>query len=120
MITNAGYNGVLTALAHGVPLICAGLSEDKANVSARVAWSGAGIDLKTDKPSPRQIRHAVRTVLRKSAYRRNAERIRADFASHNPPAEAAALLERLADKKAPVLRKRVRCKIEAENLDLRR
>jgi len=62
MIISAGYNGVLAALKHGVPLICAGRTEDKADVSARVAWCGAGIDLQTDKPSEASIRNAVRTV----------------------------------------------------------
>jgi UDP:flavonoid glycosyltransferase YjiC (YdhE family) len=37
MVTNADYNGVLTALAYGVPLVCAGHSEHKAEVSACVA-----------------------------------------------------------------------------------
>ncbi len=32
MVTNAGYNGVVTALACGVPLVCAGQTEDKADV----------------------------------------------------------------------------------------
>lgn len=104
MVTNAGYNGVLTALAHGVPLVCAGLSEDKANVSARVAWSRAGIDLKTDRPSPQQLRDAIRRVLGDPAYRHNAARIRDDFARHRPSGEATALLERLAESKAPVFR----------------
>lgn len=100
MITNAGYNGVLTALAHGVPLICAGRTEDKADVSARVAWSGAGIDLATDTPSADIIRDAVRAVLSDPAYRRHASRIRDDFARHDAPAEVADELQRLADRKA--------------------
>jgi hypothetical protein len=40
MVTNAGYNGTLTALAHGVPLVCAGREMDRADVSARVACRG--------------------------------------------------------------------------------
>jgi UDP:flavonoid glycosyltransferase YjiC (YdhE family) len=104
MATNAGYNEVLAALAHGVPLVCAGLGEDKANVSARVAWAGAGIDLRTSKPNPEQIRAAVRKVLGDPRYRNNAERIRDDFARHSPGTEAAALLERPAGEKSPIFR----------------
>lgn len=106
MVTNAGYNGVLAALSCGVPLVCAGRSEDKANTSARVAWSGAGIDLKTDTPSADDVREAVRAVLADRSYRDNARRIQADFARHDPPAEAAALVERLARDRAPVTRDR--------------
>lgn len=96
MVTNAGYNGVLSALAHGVPLVCAGRTEDKANVAARVAWSGAGIDLRTDTPAPARVGEAVRRVLGDPAYRRSAHRIRDDFARHDPAAEACDLLEALA------------------------
>jgi UDP:flavonoid glycosyltransferase YjiC (YdhE family) len=104
MVTNAGYNGVLAALAHGVPLVCAGQTEDKANVSARVAWSGAGIDLQTDAPRPSQVRSAVRAVLGEPRFRQAAGRIRDDFARHDGPAEASALLERLATDQRPVWR----------------
>jgi UDP:flavonoid glycosyltransferase YjiC (YdhE family) len=95
MVTNAGYNGVLTALAHGVPLLCAGRSEDKADVSARVAWSGAGIDLRTTTPTPEQILTAVNRLLAPEPYRGNARRIAADFATHDAPREAAGLLDGL-------------------------
>lgn len=95
MITNAGYNGVLTALAHGVPLIAAGTSEDKAGVSGRIAWSGAGINLATDTPTPDRIREAVATILTNPTYAAAARTIQADFAHHNSPAEAADHLETL-------------------------
>jgi UDP:flavonoid glycosyltransferase YjiC (YdhE family) len=104
LVTNGGYNGVLASLAHGVPLICAGDSEDKPEVAARVAWAGAGIDLRTGRPSARQVGDAVRTVLTDPAYRSAARRIAADFARHDPPREAADLLERLAARGSPVPR----------------
>ncbi len=96
MVTNGGYNGVLAALAAGVPLVCAGETEDKPAVAARVAWSGAGLDLATSRPGRRRLRRAVATVLSDPAYREKAKRIRDDFAGHRPAAEAADLLEELA------------------------
>jgi UDP:flavonoid glycosyltransferase YjiC (YdhE family) len=104
MITNGGYGGVQFALAHGVPLVAAGASEEKADINARVAWSGAGINLKTQTPTPEQIRAAVREALSNPRYLRNAERLQADYARHNAPEEAATLLERLAATRQPVLR----------------
>jgi UDP:flavonoid glycosyltransferase YjiC (YdhE family) len=104
MITNGGYGGVQFALAHGVPLVVAGATEEKPEIAARVAWSGAGINLKTKTPTPEQIRNAVRTILLNYAHRYNAERIKADYARHNAPEAAAALLERLAITGQPVLR----------------
>lgn len=104
MITNGGYGGVQFALAQGIPLIVAGTTEDKPEVAARVAWSGAGINLRTKTPTPEQIRAAVQSVRRNAQYSFNAERIRADYAQHNAPHEAALLLEQLAASKQPMLR----------------
>jgi UDP:flavonoid glycosyltransferase YjiC (YdhE family) len=107
MITNGGYGGVQLALANGVPLVVAGASEDKPEIAARVAWSGAGINLRTKAPSPGQVRAAVQNVLGNPRYRRNAQRIQADYARHNASEEAATLLERLAATGQPVLREAV-------------
>lgn len=95
MVTNGGYGGTLTALAHGVPLVVSGDTEDKPEVCARVAWSGAGIRLKGKAPRPRQIRRAVRKVLEDPSYREAAAAIRDEFARYDAPARAADLLEAL-------------------------
>lgn len=95
MVTNAGYNGVLAALSCGVPLVCAGRTEDKADVSSRVTYAGAGVDLATDTPSMQAIRDAVRKVLAEQSFTDTARRIMEDFARHNGPAEAADALEEL-------------------------
>lgn len=99
MITNAGFNGVLAALSHGVPLICAGISEDKGDVSALVAESGAGINLRTGSPTEAQIRDAVRTIRHDPKYARQAKRIQADFAGHDSAVESCDLIENLVERK---------------------
>jgi UDP:flavonoid glycosyltransferase YjiC (YdhE family) len=63
MVTNGGWGGVTAALAHGIPLVVAGGDIDKPEIAARVGWSGAGIDLRTGRLTPEQVRAAVRTVL---------------------------------------------------------
>ncbi|KAF4343437.1 UDP-glucosyltransferase yojK [Fusarium beomiforme] len=63
LITNGGYGSITQALSHKVPLICAGQTEDKKDTAARVSWTRAGIDLKTDNPSTEQVRSAARTIL---------------------------------------------------------
>lgn len=40
------------ALSFGVPLVCTGLTEDKADENIRVRWSDAGINLETNAPRP--------------------------------------------------------------------
>lgn len=75
MVTNGGYGGVQQALAHGVPIVVAGQTEDKVEVSARVGWSGAGVNLRASTVTPDQVGDAVGKVLNDPAYRENAERI---------------------------------------------
>ena len=84
MITNGGYGGVQQALAHGVPLVVAGDSEEKPEVAARVRWSGAGIDLRTGRPSPRQVTDAVRRVLAEPTFGARARALQAEIARVRP------------------------------------
>jgi UDP:flavonoid glycosyltransferase YjiC (YdhE family) len=78
-VTNGGYGSVNQAMSFGVPLVTAGLTEDKADVNARVAWSGVGIDLATNEPSPQALRDAIRTVLDKPSYRLRASLMAEEF-----------------------------------------
>jgi len=64
-----------------VPLVTAGLTEDKIEVTARVAWSGVGIDLHTDRPTPEQVRDAVRRVLAEPSFRERSAVIGRDIAA---------------------------------------
>lgn len=68
LVTNGGFGGVQLALAHGVPLVVAGGTEDKPLVAARVAASGAGIDLRTGTPEAGQVLEAVTAVLGEASY----------------------------------------------------
>lgn len=76
MVTNGGFGGVQQALAHGVPLVVAGATEDKKEVAARVAWAGTGVNLRTGRPSARALRRAVRHILEEPQYRLRAGTLR--------------------------------------------
>lgn len=78
-VSNGGYGGVHYALEHGVPLVVAGRTEDKAEVTARVGWTGAGVNLATNTPKPDQVRAAVRRVLADGSYRAASARIGAEI-----------------------------------------
>ncbi|GAO20095.1 uncharacterized protein UV8b_07198 [Ustilaginoidea virens] len=75
LITNGGYGSVTQALSHGVPLLCAGQSEDKRDTAARVTFSGAGVDLRTDNPSAESVRAAACAILGDEAYKARARRV---------------------------------------------
>jgi UDP:flavonoid glycosyltransferase YjiC (YdhE family) len=83
MVTNGGYGGVQLAVSYGVPLVVSGTTEDKQEVNARVAWSGLGVSLRTDTPSPAEVGAAVREVLASPGYRATASRLRRAGASYS-------------------------------------
>ena len=94
-VTNGGYGAVHQALSFGIPIVIAGETEDKAWVSARVDWSGAGISLGTQNPSQSQIRNAVQAVLTESRFRARAQVIRQNFKKYNAPGAIAQAVESL-------------------------
>jgi UDP:flavonoid glycosyltransferase YjiC (YdhE family) len=96
MVSNGGYGGTQMALAHGIPLVVAGETEDKMEVAARVEWTGTGVNLRKQRPSPDQVCRAVKEVLTEPRYRENAGAIQADFAKYEAPTQACEMLESLA------------------------
>jgi MGT family glycosyltransferase len=78
-VTNGGYGSVNQAMSFGIPLVTAGMTEDKADVNVRVAWSGVGINLATNNPTPQALREAVRAVLDKPDYRSRASAMADEF-----------------------------------------
>jgi MGT family glycosyltransferase len=107
MVTNGGYGGVQQALANGVPLVVAGDSEDKPEVAARVHWSGTGVNLRTGRPSPAMVAHAVRHVLDRRSYHLQAQALQAQIAASDPLGAISSTLAELcaaqdAARRAPV------------------
>ena len=92
MVTNGGYGGVQMALAYGVPLVGAGTTEDKMEVNARVAHSGAGVSLKVDRPTPAQVLSGVRTVLGDPAYSARARMLQQTYARYGGARRAAQIV----------------------------
>jgi UDP:flavonoid glycosyltransferase YjiC (YdhE family) len=80
LVTNGGYGSVNQAMSFGIPVVTAGLTEDKADVNARIAWSGVGINLATNEPTPEAVRAAVRSVIDRGQYRARAARMGEEFA----------------------------------------
>jgi UDP:flavonoid glycosyltransferase YjiC (YdhE family) len=93
LITNGGYGTVNMALAEGIPIVSAGLTEDKELVSAHVQWAGVGIDLHTNQANPEMVRRAAREVLDNPSYRIRAKEMAREFASCNPEESLLALIE---------------------------
>jgi UDP:flavonoid glycosyltransferase YjiC (YdhE family) len=69
------------ALRFGVPIVATGGKEDKPEVGARVAWSGVGRRIRTERPTPRALRRDILAVLNQPRYRRASQRVAADMAA---------------------------------------
>lgn len=95
-ITNGGYGSLQHAVTHGVPLVIAGGSMDKAEVAARAEWAGLGVNLRTATPGPELIKDAVDEVLEDENYTKIAKQLQQDSESADPLAVIVETIEKLA------------------------
>jgi hypothetical protein len=73
-----------------------GLTEDKADVNARVVWSGVGINLATNEPTPQALREAIRTVLDKPNYRSRAALMADEFGGIDTRSEVLRIVSQIS------------------------
>jgi MGT family glycosyltransferase len=99
-VTNGGYGGVQYALRHGVPVVATGGKEDKPEVGARVAWSGVGRRIRTEHPSPKDLRRAILDVMNDPRYRHASRRVAADMAAATGFAGLADIVDRIIGSSA--------------------
>ena len=85
-------------------MVQAGTTEEKADIGARVVWSGSGIRLLRTPASPADVQAAALRVLVEPAYRAAAARLRDEMAQHDAGREGASLLLQLAQTRRPVRR----------------
>jgi len=94
-VTNGGYGGVQCALRYGVPIVATGGKEDKPEVGARVAWSGVGRRIRSERPTARALRRRIRAVLSQPSYRQASRRIAAEMGAAPGFAGLADVVDRL-------------------------
>jgi hypothetical protein len=58
-----GYGSVMMALRHGVRILAAGKREGENEINTRLAYGGLGIDLSTERPSPKQLARGAARIL---------------------------------------------------------
>lgn len=93
-VTNGGYASVCRALSLGLPMVVAGKGEDKADVAMRVAHAGAGIDLRTDRPTPQALGDAIDAVLKEgSSYKIRSREIAAELEQIDVSSKILKLLQ---------------------------
>lgn len=90
LVTNGGWTGVLLALAHGVPVLQVGRTEEKADIGRRVEWAGAGLHL--GRPVRRALATALDRLEHDHSLRSGARRLADALAQHDPATEGAGLV----------------------------
>lgn len=83
-ISNGGYGGVLLGIQHQLPMVVAGVHEGKNEICARIGYFKLGINLKTESPSPEQLRIAVKQVIADTTYTENIKKLAGEFRQYNP------------------------------------
>jgi UDP:flavonoid glycosyltransferase YjiC (YdhE family) len=83
-VTNGGYGGVMLGIEHGLPLVVAGIHEGKNEINARIEYFELGRNLKTETPTPQQIKKNVERVLNNHQYRYNVQSLGEELSRYNP------------------------------------
>jgi UDP:flavonoid glycosyltransferase YjiC (YdhE family) len=103
LVAFGSYGTVTQTLSFGVPMVVAGMGEDKPEVGARVTWTGTGIYLATDTPTAEQVRDAVEQILAKPEYRTRAQQLAREFASYDSAKELTRLVEAVVAEREVVI-----------------
>lgn len=93
VVTNAGFNTVLDALAAGLPMVAMPLAFEQPATAARIAWTGVGKRVRPHWPLRRRLRGALQAVLEEPAYRERAQAVGREIARAGGVQRAADLIE---------------------------
>lgn len=102
VIFHGGYNTLLAALWHGLPMVLTPLGGgDQLPNAQRCAELGVGILVEGTPPEPEAIRAAVRSVLEQPAYRTRARQLQQELKALPGLSEAVRGLQVLAQTRDP-------------------
>jgi MGT family glycosyltransferase len=93
VITHAGLNTTLEALARGLPMVCLPVTNDQPGIARRVEYLGAGLVLAAGRARPGRVHRLLGRVLADPAYRASAGRLRDQMRGLDGPALAADVIE---------------------------
>jgi len=97
-VTNGGYGGTMLGIMNKLPLVAAGVHEGKNEICARIGYFKLGVNLRTERPTPRQIHDAVNKIIMDDEYRANVKELAAEFAKFNPYERSARYIAGLTKK----------------------
>ncbi|KAK1463087.1 hypothetical protein CMEL01_13156 [Colletotrichum melonis] len=89
-VSNGGYGALTHAVRNGVPIVLAGESEEKIEVTMRAVYAGLGVSLSTQRPSTDQIRLGVDRIFQDTKFKKAAMKLKHE----NDGMDALAAVER--------------------------
>jgi MGT family glycosyltransferase len=93
VITHAGLNTTLSALACGVPLLAVPITNEQPGIAARIVRCGAGLALPLRQLSAERLRSLVLKLLSEPAYRASARRLKVEIRAAGGVRRAADHIE---------------------------
>ncbi|MFM2159207.1 MAG: hypothetical protein RLZZ124_1681 [Cyanobacteriota bacterium] len=93
VITHAGLNTTLTALACGVPLLAIPITNEQPGIAARLRYCGAGRVLPLRRAGERRLRAQVSRLLEDGGCRARARRLQAEIIAAGGVRRAVDLIE---------------------------
>lgn len=97
-ITNGGYGGVMLGIENQLPLVVAGIHEGKNEINARIGYFNLGINLKTEWPTPEQMKKSVEEVINNKKYKENVVKLAKEFSRYKPNELAAHYIKEVLQK----------------------
>jgi MGT family glycosyltransferase len=98
VVCHAGHGTLVRALASGCAVVACPVAGDMNENAARLDWAGAGVRLPRRFLAPRPLRLAVEHAVGDASIRTRARALATWLAAHDPAADAAALVEQLAER----------------------
>jgi zeaxanthin glucosyltransferase len=92
-ITHAGFNTVLDALAHAVPMVAIPLAFEQPATAARLVCAGAGRAVRPIQASSARLQREIVEVLNNPTYRERASSLRSELHASGGVRRAADILE---------------------------
>jgi zeaxanthin glucosyltransferase len=103
VITHAGMNSVLEALARGKPLVAMPVTNDQPAVAARIAWTGCGKVVPLNRLNAMRLRQTIHEVMSQPTYRNAALRLGRAIQVAGGVTKAAQIVEQALSTNTPVL-----------------
>ena len=104
VLHHGGVSSTLGTLLHGKPAVVVPFADDQPDNAQRIRWLGVGTSVDPYSVSSAALRAAIETALMSVAMRERAEALGRTLRQYDAGGTGAALLEMLAETKAPVLR----------------